>query len=143
MTGPFPLPPPPSFVVGERLACDSARGRKLEVVVGRLDHVGAGVTVAGVSVHDLSPGATIPVAAHAPYLEATLAASCRTPIALGVAPAPEFAQGYALWRKAFEAGTGGYFTVSVDASLDVMAGMLPQAPAARAATPAPLPRGSR
>lgn len=140
------LPPaPPPFAVGERLSCASARtGRELDVVVGRIDAVGPGVTVVSVSVHDRAPGAVLPAAAHAPYSETALAASCRTPVGVRVAPDPEFAAGYAIWRKAFEAGSGGYFTIGVDASLDVMAATLRQATTQAApTTPAPVSERAR
>jgi hypothetical protein len=51
-------------------------------------------------------------AGHMPFAESAVEKSVTTLIATNVA-LPSFQEGYAEWRRAFDNGKGGFFTVSV------------------------------
>lgn len=118
--------PPPSAAVqplapGQRRACLSKQpGRKLFVVVSKLETLGAGPT-AHVSVFDETPGATLPQVGHAPFDAHVLATSCPTVVGSGQLGS-EFDNGYAEWKSA----QGGVFTISVEEALDISTQMLTQ-----------------
>ncbi|GLK79377.1 hypothetical protein [Methylopila turkensis] len=99
----------------------SYRGAQLpssRVVIGRIDITGA-TTVASVSIVDAplpdpETGALAPrLVEHAPIaIDALLASLLRRE---GDAPIPEgFEGGYRVWRNAFDAGQGGFFTLGVE-----------------------------
>jgi hypothetical protein len=101
--------------VGQTLAC-APEG--VIAVVGRVDTEGKdGVSIASVSLFDQRAGAKVGVLGHIPIDAKVLAASCpgkQTQHALD----PNFGDGYATWRQAFESGKGGYFTISISEILD-------------------------
>ncbi len=116
--------PAAKLAVGQTLAC-APRG--VVAVVGRLDPDGKdGAAIASVSLFDQRPGAKTGVLSHIPIDAQVLKASCpRTTVAH--LPAPGFESGYADWRKAFETGQGGYFTIPVSEILDVVKKMTAEA----------------
>jgi hypothetical protein len=57
--------------------------------------------------------------AHMPFAEAALAKSVTALVTTASVP-PAFADGYAEWRRAFDAGKGGVFTITVSEGVDFM-----------------------
>ncbi len=116
--------PVADLAVGQTLAC-APKG--VVAVVGRLDPDGRnGASIASVSIFDQRPGAGMGVLSHIPVDAQVLKASCPRTTAAHL-PAPGFESGYADWRKAFEAGQGGYFTIPVSEILDVVKKMTAEA----------------
>ena len=113
-------PPPP--VAGDTLSC-GPDGRVV-VVIGSFDQLD-GTAVAGISLFDQIPGSPLAVVDHLPVEMSALLASC--PGRLARRPRSDgFEGGYAVWREAYDAGEGGYFTIPVDQILDILLKSLPR-----------------
>ena len=113
------------FEVGQKLRCVSAHAdRLLEASVGRVDTAPNGATVVSITLEDKAPGGQPNLFAHMPFDATALASSCRQVIATDVPVRSEFNDGYATWREAFDAGKGGYFTISVDQAIDFVKSIL-------------------
>ena len=54
---------------------------------------------------------------HMPFAEAAMENSVTT-LAVAKAPLPPFEEGYREWRRAFDAGKGGIFTITVAEGVD-------------------------
>lgn len=107
--------------VGDTLSCVDGRA---VAVIGRIDQL-RGKTVASISLFDQVPGSPLAVVNHLPVEMSVLHASC--PGRLAKRPrADDFEGGYALWREAFDAGKGGFFTIPVDHILDTLLSSLPR-----------------
>ena len=66
-----------------------------------------------------APGGYTDTATHLPFSEKALDDSVLAVSALA-GPVPEYQEGYNLWRKSFDAGKGGVFTISVSEAVDGM-----------------------
>lgn len=121
-------------VVGDTLACISADpSRHVSVVLGRIDVV-EGHSIASVSLHASRPDGQPLRAAHLPIELGALEAACPTPAADPRPLDADFEGGYAIWRKAFDADQGGYFTISIDAVVTILLQQIPHTKPEGAAT---------
>lgn len=83
---------------------------KLTVLrVERYDKVG---TVVHVAISDVVFAGGQTRISHLPFAESAIAESVTT-LERESAPIPDFAEGYRLWREAFDSGKGGVFTIPV------------------------------
>ena len=78
------------------------------------------ISVLGVSVRNRrAPTGVTHELPHFPVSDATLNASCIKLIGYSE-PNPQFAQGYAEWRRAFDQGNAGVFTIPVSEIVDIL-----------------------
>ena len=66
-----------------------------------------------------TPGGHTETATHLPFSEKAVDDSVLAVSALA-GPVPDYQEGYTLWRKSFDAGKGGVFTISVSEAVDGM-----------------------
>ncbi len=59
---------------------------------------------------------------HLPFAESAVERSVTT-LERESGPVPDFAEGYQMWRQAFDAGKGGVFTITVTEAFDVVTGI--------------------
>lgn len=117
-----------TFAVGERWKFDSvragARGATFTVLriesdtaQGTIIHVG----IDGVRIPSArAPGGFIEAIGHMPCTRVAIVASKPVLVEKGVA-LPDFEEGYAMWREAFDSGRGGVFSVSLADAVEFMA----------------------
>ena len=117
----------PDLAVGQEWSIKSPEPTSTKVIIGRIDPGPNGATIVSVSIVDIpvdeSPPSTV---GHAPFDKRALVASLDRVVATGVAPAPQFEEGYAMWKTA----KGGFFTLSVPEALAAMRTMIEQRPPA-------------
>jgi hypothetical protein len=109
----------PNFTAGQVWAYRARPGEEMSRLLidkveddprlGRIYHI----SITGV--HIGRPGASVHFVSELPHLpvsEKTLTLSCTTLVGSSE-PNPRYLDGYQLWRKAFEAGHAGVYTISV------------------------------
>ncbi|MEL6908077.1 MAG: hypothetical protein AAFU73_01005 [Planctomycetota bacterium] len=83
----------------------------------------AHVCVEGVRIENpAAPGGVTTVVSHLPF-DAHALSECLVALVDERSELPDFEEGYALWREAFDAGEAGVFTVSVADALNAVTGM--------------------
>jgi len=97
--------------VGQLYECRSTDGQvTLTLVVGKVDRE-RGAVIVGVSAWNDAAGTPAPEVGHLPFDAAALDLGCKARV--GTRPlSADFAEGYAMWREAFDISKGGIFTAS-------------------------------
>lgn len=116
---------PAEFAVGQLWRCAGRSGDETPIVlINRIDThpLGTGeiyhVSISGVRVkHPAAPGGFITSLSHIPVIRQTFERSSAEFVGVQ-APSRDYLEGYAQWKREFDAGKAGSFGVSVGEVLD-------------------------
>lgn len=104
------------------------------IIILKVDDPNQGGKIVHIHVRDVAisnqqaPGESTTVIEHMPYAEEALSNSVVS-IESDSEPLPDFQEGYATWKEAFDQGEGGIFTISVAEGVDfVQKALVPPLP---------------
>jgi hypothetical protein len=113
-----------SLAAGDTLECRGDGGLIVQVVIGKIDiNLKAGEFIVSASLFNDAPGVAIPEAGHLPF-DLDALKGCK-PVAARPLSA-NFAEGYGMWREAFDKKQGGYFTISPPEAYQFLLTQVPQ-----------------
>ena len=94
-----------------------------KLVVLRVENGGKLGTIVHIALTGLSYGEGQNTIRHLPFAERAIEQSV-TKLERESGPVPDFAEGYQMWRDAFDAGKAGVFTITVAEACDMVTGVV-------------------
>lgn len=92
-----------------------------QLTVLKVENGGQVGTIVHIRLSDVSYGDGQTTISHLPFAEAAVEQSVTT-LERESGPVPDFAEGYRIWREAFDAGEGGIFTIPVAEAFEAVTG---------------------
>lgn len=115
-------PPASRFHAGQVWAFHTPRDQpNARLTVLRVEDGGKVGTVVHIAISDVLFGDGQTTLPHLPFAESAIERSVTT-LERESGPTPDFANGYQLWRQAFDAGKGGVFTITVADAFETVTG---------------------
>lgn len=90
-----------------------------KLTILKVEDGGKSGTIVHIALSGVSYGDGQTTVGHLPFAEAAIEQSVTT-LERESGPVPDFAEGYRLWREAFDAGQGGVFRISVAEAFDAV-----------------------
>jgi hypothetical protein len=118
---PQPGPATSRFQAGQVWAFKTPASQpNAKLIILRVENYGGEVgTIVHVAVTGVRYGGNQTLIPHLPFVEAAVTGSVTT-MEREPAPLPDYSEGYGEWRKAFDAGKGGAFSITVAEVVDAV-----------------------
>ena len=116
-----PVPPPSKFHRGQVWAFTPPTNQpNARLTVLRVEDGGKLGTIVHIAISGVSYGNGHTQIQHLPFAESSIEQSVTT-LERKSGTVPDFAEGYQLWRQAFDAGKGGIFNITVAEAFEAVA----------------------
>jgi hypothetical protein len=113
-------PPPSKFRAGQVWAFTPPTNQpNARLTILRVESYAKLGTIVHIAISGVSYGSGHTKIQHLPFAEAAVGRSV-TALERESVPIPDFAEGYRIWRQAFDAGSGGVFTITVAEAFDAV-----------------------
>jgi len=115
-----PAPPASKFHAGQVWAFTPPTNQpNAKLTILRVEDGGKLGTIVHIAISDVSYGDRQTQIQHLPFAESAIEHSVTT-LERQSGPVPDFSDGYREWRRAFDAGKGGIFTITVAEAFDAV-----------------------